>query len=384
MCWRSLCVVVVVDGLSRAALGHASFNGLGQFPGFPQGTYVGGVSNDGQVIVGWAARTSPSSYSIGLVWRNGAWSALPEPLPNQPYHARAVSQDGSAIAGATGWPWGSDNRACAWRGEGAYSGGPGSPTISVDITHDGELIVVGDIWGSKTFIWNPTSGTTVDYTMTRFVASRFAKQAKTIAGSMEIFGFGGVLSLLDPSTLVLTVLPWRNEYSRPAAANADASQLVQGPWSYNTADPTTRREYLFQLYDISNDGSVIIGQFDYEPMLWTEGGGAISLRCALGRFGISTVAWQFAGDFSIRCSGDGLTIVGNGTNPQGQAEGWIARFPFIPHAADFDASGFVDTDDYGAFVAAFNAGDWQADFDASGFVDTDDFDAFVLAFETGC
>ncbi|MCC6427632.1 MAG: hypothetical protein IT435_12530 [Phycisphaerales bacterium] len=52
--------------------------------------------------------------------------------------------------------------------------------------------------------------------------------------------------------------------------------------------------------------------------------------------------------------------------------------------ADFDHTGFVDTDDYDAFVLAFEAGTEDADFDGSGFVDTDDFDAFVQAFEAGC
>ncbi|HLO42482.1 MAG TPA: GC-type dockerin domain-anchored protein [Phycisphaerales bacterium] len=52
--------------------------------------------------------------------------------------------------------------------------------------------------------------------------------------------------------------------------------------------------------------------------------------------------------------------------------------------SDFDNSGFVDTDDFDAFVLAFEAGTDNADFDGSGFVDTDDFDAFVRAFESGC
>ncbi len=55
-----------------------------------------------------------------------------------------------------------------------------------------------------------------------------------------------------------------------------------------------------------------------------------------------------------------------------------------PCGADFDHSGFVDTDDYDAFVHSFEAGEQAADFDHSGFVDTDDFDAFVHAFEAGC
>ncbi|MCK6476330.1 MAG: hypothetical protein L6Q35_05820 [Phycisphaerales bacterium] len=52
--------------------------------------------------------------------------------------------------------------------------------------------------------------------------------------------------------------------------------------------------------------------------------------------------------------------------------------------ADFDGSGFVDIEDYDAFVVAFEAGDDTADFDGSGFVDVEDFTAFVLAFEAGC
>jgi hypothetical protein len=53
-------------------------------------------------------------------------------------------------------------------------------------------------------------------------------------------------------------------------------------------------------------------------------------------------------------------------------------------SADFDGSGFVDIEDYSAFVLAFEAGDESADFDGSGFVDIEDFSAFVVMFEQGC
>ncbi|HLO41910.1 MAG TPA: EF-hand domain-containing protein [Phycisphaerales bacterium] len=52
--------------------------------------------------------------------------------------------------------------------------------------------------------------------------------------------------------------------------------------------------------------------------------------------------------------------------------------------ADFDGSGFVDTEDYDAFVQQFELGENTADFDCSGFVDIEDFTAFVQAFERGC
>ncbi|HRJ49600.1 MAG TPA: FG-GAP-like repeat-containing protein, partial [Phycisphaerales bacterium] len=56
----------------------------------------------------------------------------------------------------------------------------------------------------------------------------------------------------------------------------------------------------------------------------------------------------------------------------------------VSDPADFDRSGFVDTDDFDAFVQAFVIGGDDADFDGSGFVDTDDFTEFVLAFQDPC
>jgi Galactose oxidase, central domain len=52
--------------------------------------------------------------------------------------------------------------------------------------------------------------------------------------------------------------------------------------------------------------------------------------------------------------------------------------------ADFDCTGFVDTEDYSAFVAAFESGSETADVDGTGFVDTEDFSFFVERFEGGC
>jgi sulfatase modifying factor 1 len=66
-----------------------------------------------------------------------------------------------------------------------------------------------------------------------------------------------------------------------------------------------------------------------------------------------------------------------------------------PCLADFDGSGFVDSDDFTLFVFAFSRGCTaprvpvpgcfdSADYDQSGFIDSDDFIAYVQAFEAGC
>ncbi len=64
-------------------------------------------------------------------------------------------------------------------------------------------------------------------------------------------------------------------------------------------------------------------------------------------------------------------------------ESWI-EVNVCVGSTDFDGSGSVDSDDFSAFVQAFETGADDADFDGSAFVDTDDFDAFVHAFEAGC
>jgi hypothetical protein len=52
--------------------------------------------------------------------------------------------------------------------------------------------------------------------------------------------------------------------------------------------------------------------------------------------------------------------------------------------ADFDGSGFVDIEDFSAFIEAFEAGDESTDIDGSGFVDIEDFSMYVPLFEAGC
>ncbi|HLO41083.1 MAG TPA: GC-type dockerin domain-anchored protein [Phycisphaerales bacterium] len=89
--------------------------------------------------------------------------------------------------------------------------------------------------------------------------------------------------------------------------------------------------------------------------------------------------------FSFGESGPGSIVNTGVSSPGGSGESaQLIDIVLSTCPADFDGSGFVDTDDFTAFVVAFENGDDSADFDGTGFVDTDDFTAFVLAFEGGC
>jgi len=70
------------------------------------------------------------------------------------------------------------------------------------------------------------------------------------------------------------------------------------------------------------------------------------------------------------------------TNACGSVTSNEATLTICP--ADFNCDGFVNGDDFDAFVDAFGVGNIAADFDNNGFVNGDDYDAYVIAFEAGC
>ncbi len=140
---------------------------------------------------------------------------------------------------------------------------------------------------------------------------------------------------------------------------------------------------------ISGNGWAVVGRSHSNSpdrsttFYWSRATGMTSLAQILASAGIDLSGWTHLDAVAI--SSDGGIVCGNGKDPGGAVQGWIVTLPpSLACPADFDNSGFVDVDDYHAFVAAFEAGVSEADFDGSGFVDTDDFDAFVAAFEVGC
>ena len=78
---------------------------------------------------------------------------------------------------------------------------------------------------------------------------------------------------------------------------------------------------------VSADGSVIVGSSlsvdGDETFRWTESDGMVSLKKTLIGAGLDLTGWTLSSAISV--SADGFTIVGNGINPSGQSEGWVAN-----------------------------------------------------------
>ncbi|HRJ49807.1 MAG: hypothetical protein KF787_06020 [Phycisphaeraceae bacterium] len=116
--------------------------------------------------------------------------------------------------------------------------------------------------------------------------------------------------------------------------------------------------------------SVVISESpSLSPVLWSDSTVATSIAVPSG-------VLQFCTEYYW-----GVTASNSGGSTPSSPVSWMFE-SYRP--ADFDGSGFVDIEDYTAFVLAFEEGGDDADFDGSGFVDIEDFSAFVLAFEEGC
>ncbi|HLO39857.1 MAG TPA: VCBS repeat-containing protein [Phycisphaerales bacterium] len=137
--------------------------------------------------------------------------------------------------------------------------------------------------------------------------------------------------------------------------------------------------------DVDSDGDLDIVARTIFDSFQSHSGLCVLLNDGTGQFThLGTYrAESMAGGLAVAdMNGDGLSDLLCGRNARDGIAVSLAAHGECP--SDFDGSGFVDTDDFTAFVVAFEAGGDAADFDSTGFVDTDDFDAFVRAFESGC
>ena len=98
-------------------------------------------------------------------------------------------------------------------------------------------------------------------------------------------------------------------------------------------------------FDMSADGSVVVGQgngvLGREAFIWDATNGMQNLKDFLeSQLGLDLTGWTLTDAWDI--SADGNTIVGSGTNPDGDSEAWIAK---LIDGTDCNNNGIPDTTD---------------------------------------
>ncbi len=276
--------------------------------------YSRGISGDGLVVVGYAA------------WEAFRWTAAQgaESLGELPGHvssvAHDVSADGSVVVGSTGDFDFSPERpeAFRWtRGTGMVGLGrlpEGDNSVAYGVSEDGSVVVgVADVFSRFAFRWTQQTGMV---------------PLASLPGSDDC-------SASDVSPDGFVIVGWCNGGN----TGLGTYWSVAFRWTEQTGmielglAPGHGSSYASAA---SRFGSVIVGrgvpsagsgqnEGPSEAVIWDVAHGMRRLQDVLTADGVNLDGWTLR--FATDVSADGLTIVGWGTNPEGQIEGWVATLP---------------------------------------------------------
>lgn len=309
------CQAVDVSGNGRVVVGALPLSGggeeafrwtqeggfirLGDLPGGNFESRAYGTSFDGSVVVG-DSHVGFGDYN-GFAWtldQGGTMTDLGG------YYARKVSDDGSVIVGY-------------WNGGAARLEG-------------GTLTQLGDLPGGLSD--SHVSGLSGDgsvvvgrgVTDTGFEAFRWTEGKMIGIGHLvEGAAFSEALSVSPDGQVVVGIsdgTEGRQAFRWTAADGMVGLGDLPGGNFYSIAE------------DASWDGSVIVGsstansQYFGDAFIWNAGHGMRNLQEVLvTEYGLTLDGWHL--DVAKGVSYDGKTIVGNGRNPAGDYEAWIAHIP---------------------------------------------------------
>jgi len=363
---RGLPAVVCAACFGLPGVGHAqaTFIGLGTLPGCYD-SIAYGVSADGWMVVGrsepaGAFRWTTATGMLGLGHLPGSSSS----------EADAVSADGSV---AVGYDRGIDgDTVVRWTlGNGISS--LGFAGEARDVSADGS-VVVGERYSDTTeaFRWTSDAGA---MGLGFLPGGIYSYALGVSADGSTIVGGASTAERADDAfrwtsgagMVSLVTLPgvWDSE---AFAASADGSVIVGYATDQEAGTQAfrwTASEGMVLLgtpigvigetiaYAVSADGSVIVGESsDYsarvdDAFIWDPVHGMRLLKDVLVEdYGLDLTGWEL--QWARGISGDGRTIVGNGVNPSGQVEAWIALLsplgprPQCSDGIDNDGDGFID------------------------------------------
>jgi uncharacterized membrane protein len=313
---------------------RATFTPIGDLPGGLLESYAFGVSGDGNVVVGWSNIGGPVNETMrAFRWtRETGMQALEHtgPAANNSM-AVACSFDGSIIVGLD----------VLWSNGRVQT----LDCTAIDISADGTVLV----GHCGTEVGMPCGQSMMDM-----------PNVDPIRWSVR----DGMTSLGD--------VPGGVHYGLGMAISADGSTIVGDAingesWDAFrwTADDGFDVLNLAFARDVSGDGDLVVGSSqEHGAYLWPRGEPAMSLQELLeAGHGLDLAGWTLTSAEGI--SENGLTIVGFGTNPQGNAEAWVVTLPdpMITCAGDIVSAvtfqpppdGHVDAADLAFLLGAWGA-----------------------------
>ena len=311
-------------------------------------------------------------HFVAPVVRAGVFVGLgTDPADNRGSNAFGVSADGATVVGRI--YTGAGSEAFRWTNStgmdrlGHLAGGNGLD-VAYAVSGDGSLVV--GYGGGKAFEWTQTAGmvalpSTSSYAYSAALA--VSANASAIVGyattsafgpagilgpglANGVSGDGSVIVGLTPGASDNQIFRWTqatgmvtlgNGYAN--AISEDGSTIVgfeRPTWNGGAAFRWTAATGISGLgtlpgddhseaYAVDGDGSVIVGRsflgsgIDPHAIIWDTAHGMRDLESLLTGDGMNLAGWELTEATGI--SADGLTIAGNGIDPHGEGEAWVAR-----------------------------------------------------------
>lgn len=341
------CAIIALLLSLHAAAGTISFSGVGTLPGdYTSG--VAGISGNGLVVVGESDASGGYPTRHPVRYSGGLMSNLTNPAITYNASGAGVSRDGTIAVGN-----GDANLALRFQG-GVAIAMPKLPNGTTEVYVSG---ISGD--GTKAV---GSSGSTPGDQAVRWVNDVPNGLGDLAGGSYSSYGNG----ISDDGSTVVgysasangnEAFRWQNGtmaglgalsslwfQSSASACSADGS-IVVGNSRVNQSDRQAVRwvgqsisglGYLSgggrrsEALAVSGTGDFVVGfSGDFSSrlaFLWDPTNGMRNLKDVLqSDYGLNLGGWTLSEAVGI--SLDGQTIVGNGKNPAGYSEGWIATLP---------------------------------------------------------
>jgi probable HAF family extracellular repeat protein len=311
--------------LAWSAHAEPMFMGLGDLPGGTFDSSSWAVSADGSTVVGESV--SASGYEAFRWTSAGGMLGLGA---NVTEIAAGVSADGSTVVGGGSTPY--SYSAFRWTSGGGLEYFGGDYSFASDVSADGSTVVGATV---EAFVWTSEAGTVH---LGALPGANFINEAwgisadgSTVVGwafnaSKDYEAFiwtseGGMVGLGD--------LTGGSFNSKARAISADGSTVVgrgrsasrTEAFRWTSGGGMMGLGFYGDAWGVSADGSTIVG-FGGEAVIWDSTHGVRELDTVLTDLGLDLSGWTLSSARDV--SDDGRVIVGWGTNPSGQPEGWIA------------------------------------------------------------